>query len=75
MSANFRAARKGETVKKVLAILGSPRPGGNCEIMAKEISGNIRSRHDLQLLRLSEFSIRPCTGCYACLAKGRCVIA
>jgi multimeric flavodoxin WrbA len=59
----------------ILAIIASPRKLGNCEIMVKEISRKIEKPHTLNLLRLSDFDIRPCRGCYACLFKtGCCVI-
>jgi len=61
-------------MKKILALIASPRKLGNCEIMAKEISRNIAEPHELQLLRLSDFDIQPCTACYTCLFKGKCVI-
>lgn len=61
-------------MKKVLAVIGSPRKLGNSEIMAKEISRNIPEPHELQLLRLAEFNLNPCKGCYRCLFKGQCVI-
>ena len=62
-------------MKKILAIIGSPRRLGNCEIMAKEISRNVEAPHHLDLLRLSDFNIRPCRGCYHCLFKtGECVL-
>ena len=54
-------------MKKVLGILGSPRRLGNCEIMVKEISRNIDEPHSLKLLRLSDFNLLPCLGCYRCL--------
>jgi multimeric flavodoxin WrbA len=63
-------------VKKVLGLIGSPRKLGNCEIMVKEISRNITSPHELALLRLNDFKILPCTGCYQCLLKEKsCVLA
>ena len=61
-------------MKNVLAIIGSPRKLGNCEIMAKEISRRIDQPHQLRLLRLGEYDIRPCRGCYTCLFKNQCVI-
>jgi len=61
-------------MKKILAVIGSPRRLGNCEIMAKEISRNITVAHELELIKLSEFNIQPCRGCYTCLFKDRCVI-
>ena len=61
-------------MKKILAILGSPRRMGNCELMAKEIGRHVRLAHELSLLRLPEFRLAPCRGCYVCLFKGRCPI-
>jgi multimeric flavodoxin WrbA len=61
-------------MKKLLGIIGSPRKLGNSEILVKAISREIGADHDLSLLRLSDFSIRPCIGCYQCLFKGKCVI-
>ncbi|QTA81880.1 NADPH-dependent FMN reductase [Desulfonema limicola] len=62
-------------MKKILGIISSPRNLGNSEIMVKEISRNISLPHELQLLRLSDFNILPCTGCYMCLIKNKgCVL-
>ncbi len=54
-------------MKKILGIIGSPRKLGNCEIMVKEISRQITTPHQLSLIRLIDFEILPCKGCYACL--------
>ena len=54
-------------MKKILGIIGSPRKLGNCEIMVKEIGRQITTPHELRLLRLTEFNLLPCRGCYACL--------
>lgn len=70
-----RKGRKGrEEMKNVLAVVGSPRKLGNCEIAAKLISREISEPHELNLLRLADFQIRLCTGCYTCLFKNKCVI-
>ncbi len=62
-------------MKNVLGIIASPRRLGNCEIMVKEISRHIPESHELHLLRLSDFHIKPCRGCYLCLfKKQRCVL-
>lgn len=58
----------------VLALIGSPRRLGNCEIMAKEISRHLTIPHELKLLRLPDANLAPCRGCYRCLVKGRCHI-
>lgn len=54
-------------MKKILALLGSPRKLGNTELMAKEISRRIPEPHRLQLVRLPAMDIRPCKACYTCL--------
>lgn len=59
-------------MKKVLGLIGSPRNSGNCEIMVKEISRHIPEAHELFLVRLPSFNIKPCTGCYNCLFKEAC---
>ena len=56
-------------MKKILGIIGSPRKLGNSEIMVKEISRHISVPHELNLLRLQDFKILPCRGCYQCLFK------
>jgi multimeric flavodoxin WrbA len=54
-------------VRKVLALLGSPRKLGNSELIAKEISRHIPQPHRLQLIRLPQMDLRPCRACYTCL--------
>ncbi len=62
-------------MKKILGIIASPRKLGNCEIMIKEISNHISTPHELSLVRLSDFNIQPCRGCYHCLFKSQnCVV-
>ncbi len=56
-------------MKNILGIVASPRKLGNSEIMVKEISRHIELPHQLNLLRLSDFNIQPCRGCYHCLSK------
>lgn len=61
-------------MKNVLGIVASPRKPGNSEMMIKEIGKNIPVPHELKLLRLSDFNIRPCKGCYRCLLGDQCVL-
>jgi len=56
-------------MKKILGIIASPRKLGNCEIVVKEISRRVSVAHKLKLLRLQDFDLKPCRGCYACLLK------
>lgn len=62
-------------MKQILGIVGSARKLGNCEIMVKAIFRNLEQPCELRLLRLTDFQIKPCLGCYQCLFKdGACVI-
>jgi NAD(P)H-dependent FMN reductase len=61
-------------MKRILGIIGSPRKLGNCEVFTKEISAQVPIEHELRLLRLQDFNLRDCTGCYRCLYEGKCVI-
>lgn len=62
-------------MKTVLGIIASPRSLGNCELYVKEISNQIPEPHELHLLRLQDFNIKPCRGCYICLFKQHnCII-
>ena len=56
-------------MKKILGISCSPRKPGNCEIMLKAVARNVPEAHELRLLRLADFDLRPCKGCYRCLMK------
>jgi NAD(P)H-dependent FMN reductase len=56
-------------MKTILGLLGSPRRLGNCEIMVKEIARRVDTPHELNLLRLPEFEIQSCRGCYRCLME------
>ncbi|MCG6906716.1 MAG: flavodoxin family protein [Desulfobacteraceae bacterium] len=58
-------------MKTILGLLGSPRRLGNCEIMVKEIARRVDTPHQLNLLRLPEFEIQSCRGCYRCLMEGQ----
>jgi NAD(P)H-dependent FMN reductase len=62
-------------MKKILGIIASKRRLGNCELMVKEISRQIAVPHELQLLRLPDFHLDYCSGCFRCLAGDRkCVL-
>lgn len=62
-------------MKKILGIVSSARRLGNCEIMVKEVFRHLAKPCDLTLLRLTDFRIDPCRGCYRCLFNNRqCVI-
>jgi multimeric flavodoxin WrbA len=64
-----------EIVKTLLGLIGSPRKMGNSELLVKEIFRQLPDGRQPKLLRLPEFDIRPCTGCYQCLfGEMKCVL-
>lgn len=60
---------------KVLAINGSPRKGGNTEVLLNSvIKGVERAGGRVEVIRLCDLTIQPCTGCGGCDKTGKCVL-
>lgn len=60
---------------KVLGIYGSPRQGGNTDILlAEALKGAKEAGAKVESLRVCDFKITPCRGCHACSREGICVI-
>jgi multimeric flavodoxin WrbA len=60
--------------KQVLGIVGSPRRGGNTEILVDEIlQGAEEAGAQIEKAVLSELDIGPCRACYACRKTGECI--
>jgi len=56
---------------KILAVVGSPRKGGNTDLLVSQIAEGARAADaQVELVRLGEVQIRECDGCHACW-KGR----
>jgi multimeric flavodoxin WrbA len=59
----------------ILGISGSPRGGGNTEILVeRSLEPFIREGHQVHKFFLSEERILPCGACEICAQKGVCVI-
>lgn len=53
--------------KKVLILSGSPRKGGNSDILCDEfMRGALEAGNSVEKIRVSEKKIAPCHGCYYC---------
>ncbi len=62
-------------MKKVLILSGSPRKGGNSDMLCDEfMRGAIESGNDVIKINVAEKKVAPCTGCYACKESGKCAI-
>jgi multimeric flavodoxin WrbA len=60
---------------KAIAIVGSPRKGGNTEILARHTLKSIQEEGvDTELVSLAGLDIRPCTACNACRKEECCSI-
>lgn len=61
--------------KKVLILSGSPRKGGNSDILCDEfMRGAQESGCTVEKIRIAEKKIGYCMGCYACRNGGVCAI-
>jgi len=64
---------KGNGHKKVLGIVGSPRRGGNTDILVDEIlRGAEEAGAEVEKISLSKLDIAPCLACDACGRAGKC---
>ncbi len=60
---------------KVLGIFGSPRRGGNTEILLEEaLKGAEKEGAKVDRLYISDFTLTPCKECHGCDRTGNCVI-
>ena len=60
--------------KKVLVIAGSPRKGGNSDLLCEEvIRGAQASGNTAEKVYLQDLRIGPCRACYSCRGNGVCV--
>ena len=67
--------RDNSKIVRVLGILGSPRRGGNAEIMLDSALEGARSAGAVtDKISLNEMSIKPCQECGGCDKTGECVI-
>jgi multimeric flavodoxin WrbA len=56
---------------KILGLIGSARKLGNCEILVKEALFTAKEKGaEIRAIRLTDFQLKPCKGCLACVLKG-----
>lgn len=57
--------------KNIVVITGSPRKGGNSELLAKSfIEGAVSKGHNVTLFEAAKKNIRGCIACGTCFSKG-----
>lgn len=61
--------------KKVLILSGSPRKGGNSDLLCDEfMKGAVSAGHEVEKIRVQEKKVACCIACYACRNTGKCAI-
>ncbi len=62
-------------MKNVLILSGSPRKGGNSDLLCDEfMRGASEAGHEVTKINVSDKRIAPCRACYACKGTGKCAI-
>ena len=51
---------------KILIISGSPRKGGNTELLAEAFAKGASKHHQVQIVSVRDYKVNPCLGCNAC---------
>ena len=60
--------------KHILILSGSPRKGGNSDLLCDEFTkGAQEAGHQVEKIRVQEQKIGPCLACYGCRGTGVCV--
>lgn len=60
---------------KVLGIVGSPRKGGNTDILVEKVlSGAKEKGNTTNKIFLNDLNIKPCQACMSCKKTGKCAI-
>ncbi len=60
---------------KILALLGSPRKGGNTEVLLNSVLQGVKAAGgEVELVNLCELNILPCINCGGCDETGSCVL-
>lgn len=61
-------------MKKILILCGSPRKGGNSDILCDQFAkGAQEMGHSVEKVYLRDLKIGNCTACYGCRGTARCV--
>ena len=53
-------------IMNILILTGSPRKGGNTDILAKSFADGASKHHHVDIVRVCDLHINPCIGCNSC---------
>lgn len=62
-------------MSRIVVLVGSVRKDGNTETLAKAFADGASRHHDVELISVADYHVRPCLGCNRCYASEghRCV--
>lgn len=50
----------------ILILSGSPRKGGNTELLAEAFEKGVSQNHHVETVSVNDYKVKPCIGCNAC---------
>jgi len=50
----------------ILILSGSPRKGGNTDLLAEAFTQGAAEHHNVEILHVRDYKVNPCMGCNAC---------
>ena len=50
----------------ILILSGSPRKGGNTELLAEAFATGAAAHHHVEIVSVRDYTVNPCLGCNAC---------
>jgi len=50
----------------ILILSGSPRKGGNTELLAEAFAKGASAQHHVEIVSVHDYKVNPCLGCNAC---------
>ena len=53
----------------IVILSGSPRKGGNTEILAESFAQGASSKHNVDFISVRDYHINPCIGCNSCFKR------
>ena len=57
----------------ILILSGSPRKGGNTELLAEAFAKGASAQHHVEIVSVRDYNVNPCLGCNACFkSNGVC---
>ncbi len=53
-------------MSKIAVLIGSPRKGGNTDVLARSFIDGAKINHDIEVISVADIKVNSCTGCNFC---------